>query len=174
VDHPSSQPPTSHIVNTEIQTALKEQSMIGWGNFFKGFVSTKIQHLINEQREGPLNQFKNVIAITWESQHKHWTHRNRDKHGHTNEEERKIKRDNLLKQAHELFLLKSQVEPKYCHKIYPTWKRIKTKCTSNLKVWISTTRQTVHYLLDVNKQADDDPSIANETPTPPPPPPNPD
>jgi hypothetical protein len=98
---------------------MKEWSKIGCGNFFKGWISTKIQHLINEKREGPLNQFENirwtceVINIVWESEQDHWSHRNKDKHGHTQEEEAKIKRDKLLEQAHKLFLLREQIEPRY-------------------------------------------------------------
>jgi hypothetical protein len=173
VAHPSTQPPSAHIINLEVRNAMKEQAKIGWGNFFKGMIAIKIQHLINERREGPLNQFEQirwtceVIAITWESQRDHWTHRNNDKHGHTPEEESKIKRDILLKKAHELFVLKSQIDPKYRTKIYPSWNRIKLKRTCNLEVWIATTKQTIHYLLEVNKQADDDPQLSNQDPVPP-------
>jgi hypothetical protein len=119
IAHPLTQPPSAQIVNPEVRTAIKGQSKVGWGNFFKGFITTKLQHLINEQRDGPLNQFEqiwwtcNIIDIVWESQNKHWTHRNRDKHGNTPGEEGKIKRDALLKQAHELYQLKSQIDPKY-------------------------------------------------------------
>jgi hypothetical protein len=92
IAHPSTQPPTAHLKNPAIQNAMKEQSKIWWGNFFKGWISTKIQHLINEKREGPLNQFETirwtckVINIVWESERDHWSHRNKDKHGHTQEE----------------------------------------------------------------------------------------
>jgi hypothetical protein len=173
IAHPSSQPPTAHINNTELRTAMKEQSNIGWGLFFKGFISRKIQLLINEHRAGPLNQFEKirwtyeVISNNWASKQDHWNHRNKDKHGHTQEEEAQIKRDKLLDKAHALFILKTQIELKYRPEIFPNWKRIKKKRTNNLEVWIDTTRQTLHYLLNVNKQADNDPTRTNNTLPPP-------
>jgi hypothetical protein len=38
--------------------------------------------------------------------------------------------------------------------------KLQSKRTRNLETWVNTTQQTVHYLLNVNNQADDDP--ANE------------
>jgi hypothetical protein len=180
IAHPLSQPPTAHINITELCTAMKEQLNIGWGLFFKGFISRKIQLLINEHRAGPLNQFEKicwtceVININWTSKQDHWNHHNKDKHSHTQEEEAQIKHGKLLDKAHALFILKAQIEPKYQPKLFPTWKRMKKKWTNNLKVWIDTTRQTLHYLLNVNKQADNDPTHTNKTLPPPPLPPNPD
>jgi hypothetical protein len=182
--HPTIQPPTAHLTNTDLRNAMKDQSKIGWGNFFKGWISTKIQQLVNEKRTEQLNQFEKIrwtceiINIVWESERDHWNHRNKDKHGHTQEEEEKIKRDNLLKEAHEVFLLKAQIEPRYRSKLFQSWNRIKSKRSANLEIWIETTKQSVHYLLNVNKQADDDPPLVNQDthtpPPPPPPPPSPD
>jgi hypothetical protein len=126
IAHPLSQPPTAHINNTELCTAMKEQLNIGWGLFFKGFISRKIQLLINEHCAGPLNQFEKicwtceVINNNWTSEQDHWNHRNKDKHGHTQEEEAQIKCNKLLDKAQALFILKAQIEPKYQPKIFPT------------------------------------------------------
>jgi hypothetical protein len=53
--------------------------------------------------------------------------------------------------------IEEQSDPTYRTKIFPTWQRIQSKRTNNLENWIKTTAQSVHYLLNVNKQADDDP-----------------
>jgi hypothetical protein len=74
------------------------------------------------------------------------------------------KRERLLQKAHELYLLKREIDPKYRNKIFPSWRRIKSKRTNNLETWITTTAQSVHYLLNVNNQADDDPPLELEVP----------
>jgi hypothetical protein len=135
----------------------------------QGLITTKFQTIINRAREGPLNAFEQIrwtceiIKPIWACELDHWTLRNKDRHGHTPEEEAEIKRDRLLQKAHELFLLKREIDPKY-RKIIPSWRRIKSKRTNNLEQWINTTTQSVHYLLNVNKQADDDPPLENEVP----------
>jgi hypothetical protein len=40
----------------------------------------------------------------------------------------------------------------------PAYSKLTKKRTKNLKTWVNTTQQTVHYLLNVRKQADDDPN----------------
>jgi hypothetical protein len=48
IAHPNSLPPYIHIVNQELQDALKAQSHIGWNNFLKGFIATKFQTIANQ------------------------------------------------------------------------------------------------------------------------------
>jgi hypothetical protein len=69
----------------------------------------------------------------------------------------KKKWEKLLMQAHEL--------PQTKHLLPPRYKKTKLakKRTRNLETWVNTTKQTVHYLLNVNNQADDDPT--NDTPS---------
>jgi hypothetical protein len=165
-------PPYAHVVDQEIREALHKQAKIGWGNFLKGFIAIKLLNMANSL---PLNAFEQIrwtceiIKPLWHSEHDHWTNRNKDRPGHTPEEEANIKREGVLQQARGLFLLKSQIDPKYQSKIFPPWYRISSKRTNNLEHWIETTQQTVHYLLNVNKQADNDPLPENEVNNPVPP-----
>jgi hypothetical protein len=170
IAHPNLSPPYIHIANQELQDALKAQSLIGWNNFLKGFIATKFQNIANRNREDPLNAFEQIrwtceiIKPIWAGELDHWTLRNKDRHGHTPEEEAEKKRERLLQKAHELYLLKREIDPKYRNKIFPSWQRIKSKRTNNLETWIATTAHSVHYLLNVNNQADDDPPPENEVP----------
>jgi hypothetical protein len=116
IAHPKNVPPYAHVINQELRDALQDQSRIGWGHFFKGFIAVKFQKLINQPREPPLNKFEQikwtceVIKPIWRSEHEHWTHRNKDRHGHTQEEEANIKRERVLQRAHELFAIRNQIE----------------------------------------------------------------
>jgi hypothetical protein len=172
IAHPNSSPPYIHIVHQELQDALRDQARIGWNNFLKGFIATKFQAIANRTREGPLNAFEQIrwtceiIKPIWAGELDHWNLRNKDRHGHTPEEEAEKKRERLLQKAHELVSLKNELDPQYRTKIFPSWERIKLKRTNNLEQWIETTAQSVHYLLNVNNQADDDPPPENEVPTP--------
>jgi hypothetical protein len=165
IAHPNSTPPYMHIANQELQDALKAQAHIGWNNFLKGFIATKFQAIANRSREDPLNAFEQIrwtceiIKPIWAGELEHWTHQNKDRHGQK-------KQDRLLQKAWELFLLKREIDPQYRNKIFPSWRRIKSKQTNNLKTWIATTAQSVHYLLNVNNKADDDPPPKNEVPPP--------
>jgi hypothetical protein len=141
ITHPTSSPPYLHVINQELQDALKDQARIGWNNFFKGFIATKFQAIANWAREGPLNAFEQIrwtceiIKSIWAGEHDHWTLRNKDRHGHTPEEEAETKREKLLQQAQELFLLKEQIDQTYRTKMFPTWQRIQSKRTNNLEHW---------------------------------------
>jgi hypothetical protein len=42
--------------------------------------------------------------------------------------------------------------------MFPSYAKLNNKRTNNLETWVNTTKQTVHYLLNVNNQADDDPN----------------
>jgi hypothetical protein len=42
-------------------------------------------------------------------------------------------------------------------KMFLSYTKLTKKCTNNLETWVNTTKQTVHYLLNVNNQADNDP-----------------
>jgi hypothetical protein len=135
ITHRNYSPPYMHIANQELQDALKVQAHIGWNNFLKGFIATKFQAIANRTRKDPLNAFEQIrwtceiIKPIWAGKLEDWTHRNKDCHGHTPE----------------LFLLKREIDPQYRTKIFPSWRRI------------TTTAQSVHYLLNVNNQADYDP-----------------
>jgi hypothetical protein len=43
-------------------------------------------------------------------------------------------------------------------KMFPSYAKLIKKRTRKLETWVNTTKQTVHYLLNVNNQADDDPN----------------
>jgi hypothetical protein len=115
------------VINQELQDALKDQARIGWNNFFKGLIAKKFQTIANRTREGPLNAFEQIrwtckiIQPIWAAEHEHWTHRNKDRHGHTPEEEVEKNGKKLLQRAQELFLLQEQIVPTYRTKIFPTW-----------------------------------------------------
>jgi hypothetical protein len=42
--------------------------------------------------------------------------------------------------------------------MFPSYAKLNKKQTRNVETWVNTTKQTVHYLLNVNNQADDDPN----------------
>jgi hypothetical protein len=42
--------------------------------------------------------------------------------------------------------------------MFPAYSKLIKKRTQNLETWVNTTQQTVHYLLNVNNQADNDPN----------------
>jgi hypothetical protein len=170
--NPTRQPPHAQVVSADLRAALQAQAAIGWGNFFKGFIAKDLQRLVNATREQPLNQFEQirwtceVIQPLWTGEHDHWKQRNKDRHGHSPEEEANIKRERLLQRARDLYELKTQLDPSHQSKIFPPWQRIEAKKTNNLEHWINTTKQTVDYLLDTNKLADDDPPRAHDQPSP--------
>jgi hypothetical protein len=93
----------------------------------------------------------------WDSETEHWQCRNGDKHGTTPEETNHKKREKLLMQAQELLQTKHLLPPRY-KKMFPYYAKLHKKRTRNIETWVNTTKQTVHYLLNVNNQADDDPN----------------
>jgi hypothetical protein len=169
--HPKQYQPT-YRVHRDLREAWNEQNLIGWNNFFKGFISTKFRAILNKHRDEPLNKFERIrgiceiIKTVWASESDHWKHRNEDKFGHTPEEAATIERDNLLIEAAALFTLKNEIPRKHRSKLFPKWERITKKRSSNLAIWIKTTRRSVEYILDVNKQADDDPNNAGNAAVP--------
>jgi hypothetical protein len=57
IDDPA--PPTIQIAtNPNYFKAIKSQTCIRWGQFFKGFCATELQYMVNTQQDGPLNTFK--------------------------------------------------------------------------------------------------------------------
>jgi hypothetical protein len=42
--------------------------------------------------------------------------------------------------------------------MFISYGKLNKKQTRNLETWVNTTKQTVHYLLNINNQADDDPN----------------
>jgi hypothetical protein len=167
--------------------AVETQTSIGWGRFFKGFCATEIQNVVNTHCEVPINRFEQlrwtseVIQCVWDFKAEHWKARNGDKHGHMPAETNSKKREHLLTIARDLIQTQYPLPPRH-RKMFPAYsKRIK-KRTQNLETWVNTTQQTVHYLLNVNNQAGDDPDniiqpelpnqtgthlLANGLPTPP-------
>jgi hypothetical protein len=98
-----------------------------------------------------------MIQCVWDSEHEHWKLRNGDKHGHTTQETDTIKREQLLATARELLQTRQDLPPRY-RKMLPAYSKLTKKRTKNLETWVNTTQQTVHYLLNVRNQADDDPN----------------
>jgi hypothetical protein len=66
------------------------------------------------------------------------------------------KQEKLLLQAQELLQTKHLLPPCY-RKVFLSYTKLTKKRTNNLETWVNTTKQTVHYLLNVNNQADNDP-----------------
>jgi hypothetical protein len=165
VSNEQSPPITEAATNQTHVAAFQTQARIGWGRFFKGFCAKEFQQIINEQTNDPRNSFEQIrwtceiIQCVWDSETEHWKLRNGDKHGHTPQETEDKKRARLLTTAKALLLNKDKVPREY-KKLFPSLKKLQSKRTRNLETWVSTTKQTVHYLLNVNSQADDDP--ANE------------
>jgi hypothetical protein len=149
--------------NLDYTAALQAQTQIGSGHFFKGFCTSEIQKIINTQRDGPLNAFKqlrwtsNIVQCVLVLELEHWKLRNSDKHGHTIQETDTIKREQLLATTCELLQTQHNLPPRY-RKMLPAYSKLTKKHTKNLKTWINTTQQTIHYLLNVRNQADDDPN----------------
>jgi hypothetical protein len=50
--------------------------------------------------------------------------------------------------------------------MFPTYSKQIKKHTQNLETWVNTTHQTVHYLLTVNNQVDDNPDNATQLDSP--------
>jgi hypothetical protein len=154
--------------------AVESQTSIGWGCFFKGFCATELQNVVNTHPEALLNRFKQLqwttemIQCVWDSEAEHWKTRNGDKHSHTPAETNSNKRKHLLAIARDLIQTKHQLPPRY-KKMFPAYSKLIKKCTQNLETWVNTTQQTVHYLLNVNNQADNDnttqPEVLNQTGT---------
>jgi hypothetical protein len=151
--------------NPDYANALRMQAKVGWGCFLKGFIATDLQRVVNTQKESqpPQNAFEQMrwtcetIQCMWDSEAEHWRCHNGDKHGTTPAETDQKKREKLLAQAQELIQTKHQLPPRY-KKMFPSYAKLIKKRTRNLETWVNTTKQTVHYLLNVNNQADDDPN----------------
>jgi hypothetical protein len=67
------------------------------------------------------------------------------------------KREHLLAIARELLDMQTDLPPRY-KKMFPPYAKIIKKHTKNLETWVNTTRDTVHYLLNVKNLPDDDPN----------------
>jgi hypothetical protein len=67
------------------------------------------------------------------------------------------KQEKLLLQAQELLKAKHLLPPCY-NKMFLSYTKLAKKRTNNLETWVNTTKQTVHYLLNVNNQADNNPT----------------
>jgi hypothetical protein len=152
------QPATNHDhINT-----LQLQTSVGWGHFHKGFITTDLQNLVNTQTDKPQNAFEqmqwscDMIQCMWDSEAEHWKCHNRDKHITTSAETNFKKQEKLLLQAQELLQTKHLLPPCY-KKMFLSYTKLTKKRTNNLETWVNTTKQMVHYLLNVNNQADDDP-----------------
>jgi hypothetical protein len=121
-----------------------------------------LQNVVNTQTDKQQNMFKqmqwscDMIQCVWDSEAEHWKCCNRDKHGTTPAEPSSKKREKLLLQAQELLQTKHLLPPHY-NKMFPSYTKLAKECTNNLETWVNTTKQTVHYLLNVNNQADNDP-----------------
>jgi hypothetical protein len=92
----------------------------------------------------------------WDSEAEHWKCCNGDKHRTTPAETDSKKREKLLLQAQELLQTKHLLPPRY-NKMFPSYTKLAKKRTNNLETWVNTTKQKVHYLININNQADDDP-----------------
>jgi hypothetical protein len=151
--------------NPDHTAALQAQTQIGWGHFFKGFCASEIQDIINTPCEGLLNAFEqlrwanDMVQCVWDSEHEHWKLCNGDKHSHTMQETA-IKREQLLATACELLQTQQDLPPRY-QKMLPAYSKLTKKRTKNLETWVNMTQQTVHYLLNVRNQADDDPTTTH-------------
>jgi hypothetical protein len=95
----------------------------------------------------------------WDCEAEHWKLQNGDKHSHTPKEADDKKRARLLTTASELLHNKDKVPQRY-KKLFPSITKLQSKRTRNLETWVNTTQQSIHYLLNVNSQADD--NRANE------------
>jgi hypothetical protein len=119
--------------------------------------------VVNTHREAPLNKFEQlqwtseVIQCIWDFEAEHWRTRNGDKHGHMPMETDSKKHDQLLAIARDLIETQHQLPPRY-KKMFPAYSKLIKKRMQNLETWVNTMQQTVHYLLNMNNQADDDPN----------------
>jgi hypothetical protein len=148
--------------NLDHTNALQTQTKAGWGHFLKGFIATDLQNTVNTLKRihnkmrsskysGHAKRFN--VCGTWRQS---TGNANRNKHGTTPAEADQKKQEKLLMQAQELLQTKHLLPPQY-KKMFVSYAKLNKKRTRNLKTWVSTTKQTVHYLLHVNNQADDDP-----------------
>jgi hypothetical protein len=150
-------------INPLHTNALRAQTKVGWGCFLKGFIASDLQSAVNAQTDTPQNAFKQIrwscelIQCVWDSEAEHWKSRNGDKHSTTPAETDQKKREKLLTQAQELLQTKHLLLSRY-KKMFQSYAKLNNKRTNNLETWVNTTKQTVHYLLNVNNQADDDPN----------------
>jgi hypothetical protein len=97
-----------------------------------------------------------MIQCVWDSELEHWRLRNSDKHSHTIAETDANKRKQLLATTKELLQAQDKLPSRY-RKLFPAYSKLTKKQTKNLETWINMTQQTVHYLLNVRNQVDDDP-----------------
>jgi hypothetical protein len=74
-----------------------------------------------------------------------------------NQETDAIKQEQLLATACKLLQSQYELPPRY-RKMLPAYSKLTKKRTKNLETWVNTTKQTVHYLLNVRNQADDNPN----------------
>jgi hypothetical protein len=157
-------PPMGQIATNPAHTkAVESQTSIGWGLFFKGVCATELQNVVNTQGKAPLNGFKQlqwtseVIQCVWDSEAEHWKTQNGNKHGHTPTETDSNKRKHLLAIARDLIQTQHQLPPRYKN-MFPAYSKLIKKRMQNLETWFNTTQQTVHYLLNVNNQVDNNPN----------------
>jgi hypothetical protein len=142
--------------------ALQLQTRVGWGCFLKGFITTDLQKVVNTQTDKPQNAFEqmqwscDMIQCLWDSEAEHWKCQNGGKRRTTSAETNSKKQEKLLLQAQELLQTKHLLPPHY-KKMFLSYTKLAKKRTNNLKTWVNTTKQAVHYLLNVNNQADYDP-----------------
>jgi hypothetical protein len=156
--------PYFHSNNKHLSQALDDQTKIGWNNFMRGFISSSFQKLINHQRQlqhfNHYEEFKwtsKLIRLLWHHEMDHWRARNASTHGITTEEKYQKARELLLKDAQELYSLRTQLSQFDQHRLFRKWYAIPKLKNRQLDIWLRTTQRTVHYLLDTTKKADDDP-----------------
>jgi hypothetical protein len=138
--------------NPNYTKATSSQAHIGWGRFFKGFCSIKIQKVVNLQHDKPLNAFEQlrwtseIVQCIWDSESEHWKQRSGDKHGHTPAETDAKKHGYWLAMGRE------------CQTCRPTSHPDTERCShmQNAETWVSTTQETIHYPLNMKNLPDDE------------------
>jgi hypothetical protein len=150
--------------NTPLRRALIEQNEIGWDNCMRGWISSKFQSIVNQDKANPLSRYElmkwttQVVKLTWQHELSQWKARNEAVHGETKEEQYQKVRERLLDDAADLYAKKWEIHEPDRTRIFHQYFKIIKKKNRPIKAWLQLTQRTVHFLLDSSKQPDDDPN----------------
>lgn len=146
-----------------LEAAIQEQNTIGWNNFLRGFISKKFE-TVARQSSKPLSRYESfkwtaqLIRAIWDQELDQWRLRNATVHGDTIEIQSQKTREKLITEANALYISATDLPFSDRQQLFRHWPKVLEKKNRPLRIWLQTTKKTVHYLLDARKQPDNDPT----------------